>query len=304
LGNGAGGFGTTRGFSVGGGSPQRLAVGDFSGDGNLDVAVAVKSVLFIEKVSVLLGNGVGGLGTASNLGSVQGPLTVAVGDLNGDGKLDLVSSNSGTYAISVFLNTGTGFASTATNVPTATDTDGVAVGDVSGDGKIDIVTTYGNNDQVAVLLGNGNGSFGSAQAFSVGSSPRTVALGDFNGDGVLDIVSSNLVSNTVSVALSTRAGMFSTPQSFSVGPQPLGLVAQDLNGDGNVDIVVANSGTGVGANTVSVLLGDGAGSFGAAINFPAGVAPVNLAVGDLNSDGKLDIVTANGDGTLSVLLQN
>jgi predicted nucleotidyltransferase len=180
----------------------------------------------------------------------------------------------------------------------------VAVGDVNGDGKPDLVVANRSSNTVSVLLnttapGATTPSFADQQTFATGSSPQSVAVGDVNGDGKLDLVVANRSSNTVSVLLNTTAPgattpSFATQQTFATGSTPFSAAVGDVNGDGRPDIVVAN----YGSNTVSVLLnttapGATTPSFAAQQTFPAGTRPDAVALGDVNGDGKPDIVVAN-----------
>ena len=136
--------------------------------------------------------------------------------------------------------------------------------------------------------------------------PRSVAAADFNADGKLDLVTANFGANTVTVLLGNGSGGFSAAHGspFAVGSMPSSVAVGDLNGDGNPDLVIAN----FGANTITVLLGNGSGGFTAASGqtlFAVGANPQSEAIGDFNGDGNLDIVTANsGDNTVTVLLGN
>jgi hypothetical protein len=245
------------------------------------------------------------------------PDAVAAADLNGDGKPDVIAANAGSNTVSVLLNTSLPGATTLTFLPQQTFAVGtnpvaVAFGDVNGDGRQDIVTANSGNGTVTVLLnttatGSSVVSFAAPQSFSVGASPRSVALGDMNGDGMLDVVTADAGSNTVTVLRNTASpgatSVSFSPQAFAVGSSPVSVAVGDINGDGRGDVVAANSGAG----TVSVLIGTtptGAGSvsFAAQQTFAVGASPVAVALGDVNGDGKQDLAVANAANTVSVLL--
>jgi hypothetical protein len=254
-------------------------------------------------------------------------------DVNGDRIPDLICVSNGGVGISVFLGQKKGGFAYAGFWPAASGgTDRIsalAVGDFNGDGKPDIVAgidpgdgaVFGETPTVSVLFGTGTGSFPTfKEAYNLFSSvPYSLAVGDFNGDGRPDIVAGFAVAglfisgpqlSLVSVALNTGGGQFTSSQDYNV-TVPGGLssfalsevAVGDFNGDGKPDIAATSYSNG----TVSVFLnkGDGTGTFGAEQVFAVGGSAEALAVGDVNGDGKLDIVTANGgSNSVSVLLGN
>ncbi|MEH2264286.1 FG-GAP-like repeat-containing protein [Nostoc sp.] len=290
-------FGTATNFTVGS-RPRTVTVGDFNGDGKLDLAAAN---IDSNNVSVLLGNGTGGFGTATNFSVGSRPFSVTVGDFNADGKLDLAAANIDSNNVSVLLGNGTGGFGTATNFSVGNNPYSVTVGDFNGDGLLDLATANIDSNNVSVLLGNGTGGFGTPTNFTVGNSPRSVTVGDFNGDGKLDLAAANIDSNNVSVLLGNGTGGFGTATNFTVGANPFSVTVGDFNGDGLLDLAAAN----ISSNDVSVLLGNGTGGFGTATNFSVGTTPFSVTVGDFNGDGKLDLAAANVNSyNVSVLLGN
>ncbi len=175
----------------------------------------------------------------------------------------------------------------------------VTTGDFNGDGNLDLVTAN-VFDTVSVLLGNGMGGFSAPTRFDAGFTPVSVTTGDFNKDGKLDLAVANINSDNVSVLFGNGSGSFSAAVNFDAGVRPISVTTGDFNNDGNLDLATASS--GFNSNTVSVLLGDGAGSFSAAVNFIVGDEPSSVTTGDFNGDRKLDLATANISGTISVLL--
>ncbi|MCP2731166.1 FG-GAP repeat domain-containing protein, partial [Limnofasciculus baicalensis] len=133
---------------------------------------------------------------------------VAIGDFNGDSKLDLAVTNWFDNNVSVLLGNGNGSFGAATNFPVGTNPVFVVTGDVNGDGKLDLAVANFSSNNVSVLLGNGNGSFGAATNFPVGTNPYSVAIGDVNGDSQLDLAFTNWLSNKVSVLLGNGNGSF------------------------------------------------------------------------------------------------
>jgi hypothetical protein len=239
------------------------------------------------------------LSAPSAFGAGTDPDSAAVGDFNGDGKLDLAVANEGSNNISILLGNGDGTFHAAADYGAGTDPDSVAVGDFRGDGKLDLVVANYYSNNVSILLGNGDGTFQAAVNYGV-SAPTSVAVGDFNGDGKLDLAVANVFSD-VSVLLGNGDGTFQAAVNYGAGTEPAWAAVGDFNGDGKLDLAVAN----VDSNNVSVLLGNGDGTFQAAVSYGVGTEPVSVAVGDFNGDGKLDLAMANyGSSNVSVLLGN
>ena len=307
LGNGAGSFGTATNFNAGI-NPTSVAVGDFNGDGNGDLAVANRgSGNNDSNVSILLGNGSGAFGMPTNFivgGSpMSTPFSVTIADFNGDGNQDLVTTNGNSGNVSILLGNGAGSFGAATNYGPGSPRR-LAVGDFNLDGIPDLAVTHQESDPndfgVKVSLGDGAGGFGPPANFPTGFSPDGVAIGDFNNDGNQDLAVADGFNNNMSILLGNGAGQFSAPTRFSTAGPRVVLVG-DFNGDGNQDLAVVNGG-------ISIFLGNGAGSFGAAMNFSVGglfPVPVGGAVGDFNGDGKQDLVALDSNGSrVAILLRN
>ena len=227
------------------------------------------------------------------------PYSVAIDDLNGDGKADIAVVNLTSNNVSILLGNGDGSFGTKTDFAVGTQPFFIAIGDFNGDGKADLAVANSISNNISILLGNGAGSFGAVTNIAVGSYPSSVAIGDFNGDGKADIAVTNRNDNNVSILLGNGAGSFGAATNFAVGNQPVSIAIGDFDGNGKADLATANQ----GSNNVSILLGNGSGSFGAKTNFVAGTYTISIAIGDFNSDGKADIATANGGSdNVSVLL--
>ena len=164
----------------------------------------------------------------------------------------------------------------------------MATGDFNGDGKLDVVTANigtGGPGSVSVLLGKGDGTFQTAVNYPVGRAPLFVAVADFNGDAKLGVVTVNANDNDISILLGNGDGTFQTAVNYSVGIEPEWVAVGDFNGDGKLDLAVTNTNAG-GIGSVSVLLGNGDGTFQPAVNYAADRNPESVAVGDFNGDGK------------------
>jgi hypothetical protein len=291
-----------------GNMPQSVAVGDFNGDGKADLVTANSGS---STVSVLLGTGDGTFAAAPNspIPLAGQPSFVAAGDFNHDGKLDLAVTlasqgpNGGPGAVEVLLGNGDGAFQTAPNI-SAPNVASVAVGDFNRDGIPDLAVANSGNATVSVLLGTGNGTFGTTFApQQVGPSPGSVAVGDFNRDGIPDLAVASRGNDTVGVWLGNGDGSFQpAPNSpVLVGGLPVSVTVGDFDHNGIPDLAVANRDEG----TVSVLLGNGDGSFMRVHDVPVGSAPVSVTVGDFDRNGISDLAVASrGNDTVSVLLGN
>jgi hypothetical protein len=293
--------------------PYGVAIADVNGDGRPD---ALTANFDSSTLGVLLGNGAGGFtlqANAPSTGAGSGPRSVAIADVNGDGKLDALTANNVSGTLSVLLGNGTGSFTLQANAPSTGANSGpqsVAIADVNGDGKLDALTANANNHTLGVLLGNGAGGFtlqANAPSTGAGSSPTGVAIADVNGDGRPDALTANFDTGTLGVLLGNGVGGFTLQaNSPSTGgsSNPYGVAIADVNGDGKLDALTANT----GSSTLGVLLGNGAGGFTLQANFLSAGAfssPQSVAIADVNGDGKLDALTANTNtGTLGVLLGN
>ncbi|GAB4025400.1 hypothetical protein GCM10028773_50800 [Spirosoma koreense] len=304
LGLGTSSFGAAANFPTGSG-PTSVAVADVNGDGWLDIMTA--NAPFSSTVSVLLGTGTGSFGVVTSFPVGAAAYSMTVADVNKDGNLDIITANTAFGSVSVLLGTGTGsfgapaLYPTGSQAPVNAGSRSVPVADVNGDGNVDIIVANAYSGRLFVLLGTGTGSFGVATAFPLAAASFLVAIADVNEDGKPDLITSR------SVLLGTGTGSFGQATPLDPGDLniiPWSLTVNDVNRDGKVDLVFSsNNGEGVTAY-VSILLGDGTGSFGTATNFPVGLGPTSVAVADVNGDDRLDIMTANqGSNNVSVLLQ-
>lgn len=177
------------------------------------------------------------------------------------------------------------------------------MGDFNGDGKPDLASANYDDNTVSVTLGNGHGAFGAPANYPVGANPRGLVIADFNLDKKTDLAVIIYGSGTVSVVLGNVDGTFQAAVNYAVGARPSSVAVGDFNHDGKPDLAVANDGFCRAASTVSILLGDGDGTFLPIMNHTVGSAPLSVVIGDFNRDGKPDLAVANtGSNNISVLL--
>jgi hypothetical protein len=295
--------------------PVAIAVGDFNGDGKPDLAVTNLCPVggcingSASVVSILLGNGDGTFQTHVDYPAGDRPGSIAVGDFNGDGKQDLAIA--GSTAMSVIFGNGDGTFQAPVPYATLGGNNSLAVGDFNGDGALDLVVVNEASNSVSVFLNSGTGTFPTRKDFATAFQPDSVAVGDFNSDGKLDLAVATLCGSvlgcngttpgSVSILLGNGDGTFQAHTDFAVGNLPLCVATADLNGDGFLDLIVGDFVPNNGS--VSVLLGNGNGTFQAQQTYAAGNLPSSIAVGDFNGDGQLDFaVTNNTDGTVGMYL--
>ncbi|MEG4805020.1 DUF4347 domain-containing protein [Microcoleus sp. ARI1-B5] len=241
---------------------------------------------------------------SAGLTATATPISIAAGDLNGDGFPDLAVANLNSRDISILLGTGTGSFGTAANLfnPGNEVPNAIALRDFNADGNLDLAVanpiTGTNGDFVSIRLGTGTGSFGNPTNFGSGINPKAIAAGDFNGDGKPDLATAG---SNISILLGDGTGSFSNPVSINAGAY-LSIATADFNGDNKLDLVASNNSA---TNNISVMLGNGIGSFSAPVNFSAGTGNHFVVTGDFNGDGKLDLAASNSStNNVSVLLGN
>jgi hypothetical protein len=320
LGNGDGTFQAPATYAtLSGAAPNDINFADFNGDGKLDFEGTVSN-----QVMVYLASGSGFLSPVPLVTSdtVYDTCGESTGDLNGDGKPEIVSVNCGDNTLTVYLNNGDGSFQTGAYYDNAGDTymyAGTAtIADVNGDGKNDVLTASYYAGSITVFLGNGDGTITSPTVgYSTGGNPYTAPLvADFNGDGLADIMVPDDWFSLVYLEGygdgTFRSGVsYYLPQSFSEYAYSYGVASGDFNGDGIPDIVAGQDGN-TNAPGVVVYLSNGDGTMQQGVTYGTSASLAYVAVADFNGDGKLDIVASdyangvvqiflgNGDGTFTV----
>ncbi|MFD1469678.1 T9SS type A sorting domain-containing protein [Hymenobacter caeli] len=283
--------------------PGAVAVGDLNKDGYLDIVTAVDAgagVLLARQDGTFASIVVHPMG--ASLGGV------AVSDVNKDGYPDLVMGDVYNNTVNVSLNKkdGTFAPAVVYAIGSTSNSQGLAIGDMNGDGYPDLVISSHTTSTVGVLLNRQDGTFAPAAQYSTGSGsyPFDAAVGDVNNDGALDIVAFNHIAHTAGVLLNRRGGTFAPVVAYAAGDsgEPLSGTLSDLNGDGYLDIVTAN---GFTTTVGGVLLNHKDGTFAPLVPYlvSADVSFHHVAAGDMNKDGKPDLITTNiNTSTISVLL--
>lgn len=306
-------------------NPGEVVLGDLDNDGDLDLLTACEGITNGMLNVRLNGGDASGSNTGifsggSNTVINSGPLHLTLGDIDGDGDLDVVTSDRYIYYMSVFRNDGSGGLSRGAHLYTGRAPTGIALGDIDNDGDLDLLVANSEDGSVHVRLNGGDatgsntGDFPTLQTLFLGYAPSSLALGDIDGDGDLDLVVGNTHASATAVYVQlnggdgtgTNPGVFSAGPDVVIGSPPVRALLGDVDADGDLDLITSNA-IYNGSMTVRLNGGDNSGSNTGVFTNPrtlaVGDTPVGLALGDVDGDGDLDVLTANqGSATVSVSL--
>lgn len=292
--------GPTQAFGAGlmQGEPTGVAAVDMNADGLTDLVVACPNgpggVFTGNTVSVLLRSGnttappVYQTKINSQTGTSTGPIALAVGDINGDGKQDVVTADYGSNTISILIGDGQGHLTFIQAKVAGTHPRGVALGDFNNDGKQDVVAANSGSNTISVWLNVGGGQMGPRTDVATPTEPRAVVVGLFNGDAALDVVSCNYLGGTISLFTNQNngTGALNTPVNIPVGNKPTALATGLLDANGTTDVAVACS------SRVVTRLSNGVGGFGGGISVVVPVNPLAITVANVTGGALQDIAVA------------
>ncbi len=273
-------------------TPDQTTVGDFDGDGDLDLAITSDGP---DRVTILVNDGTGtfGAGNDVNLPSSSSPKGIACADFDGDLDLDLVVALYGQDQLLVVINQGSGSFTLGASYPVSHGVTYVVVGRFDPDASIDLAASCRDSGKVDVLLQTSAGLFGAAAAFPAGLDTRALCPSDLDGDGDLDLSAAAHDSEAIFMLMNDGNGVFAAAASLQMAPlKPEGVFASDLDGDGDNDLISAGSDSGL--NRMTIFIQTSAGVFAGGINYPTtGTDPSAVIAGDFDLDYDMDIAVVN-----------
>ncbi len=289
--------------------PEEMVTGDFNQDGNVDLAVNVTG---FDNIALFFGDGAGGLNLTGHLATNTLPKGLATGDLNRDGRLDILECNTWGYTAQVYAADGKG----AFNMLKELKGDGEPTRDVirdfNNDGRLDIALNAPDEGKILLYFGDGKGNFTlPAVELEDLKTNQALAAGDLNNDGNQDIVNSFLVTrladgSRIAILLGDGTGGFTRATDLTVNQLPTSVQIGDLNNDGKLDFVVAGAEPeNTQGNYITTFVGDGTGNFTLkqTITLGPGDLKGDVALGDFNEDGKLDVAfPQTGGGSTTMLI--
>lgn len=288
LGIGNGTFQQAINFHAGVNGVFCIALGDLDRDGRVDLVVGGNSL----SIAVLLGRGDGTFTPATFWLTGVDARSIVVGDINADGKADVVADGEVAGTLSVLYGNGDGTLAGLMAVPAGLNPYCIALGDFNSDGLLDVAVsnvdlTGAELGRVSLLLANADGSLRPPSVSATGGSAGFIGVGNFNQDNTPDIAVAN--GGSVSVLTNNGSGPFSVVSTYPISPSSFSIAVGDFNGDGMADVVAPDA-TG---NRLRVLLGNGDGTFLAVLDYSVGATPLAVAISDFNGDGRPDFAAVN-----------
>ncbi len=294
--------------------PSCVVAADINNDGKLDLIIANSDILpngtagnSGNSLTVLTNNGVGSFGFNATLTVGTNPWCVTAADVNGDGKMDLISANVRDNTLTVLTNNGNGGFGLDANLATANRRGypfWVVAADINDDGKPALISANFFGNTLSVLTNDGGGNFGSNATINVGGNPDFVTAVDANGDGKQDLIGVNSASPpfgwTLSIYTNNGSGGFGSNSTVYAGWNPKCVVPIDIKGIGKPDLVVADNNPA----QLTILTNNGSGVFGSNATLTVDSYANFVTATDINGDGRMDLVVACGGNTLEVLTNN
>jgi VCBS repeat protein len=287
-----------------------IAAGDFNGDGKPDLAVTSNNSFPNGTVSVSLGNGDGTFGLRQSFPVGNSPASVALGDLNGDGKLDAAVANTSSNSVSVLLGMGDGTLLPAINTFVDSNPRSLTITDFDGDLKPDLAVVLSNLDEISILSGNGDGTFLFPLNVAVSQNPIFMTAADFNADQIPDLAVAHSSqfggAGSMSILVGIGDGSFQAPASYVLNGSPTMLDVGDFNGDGFRDVVSSQPSLSFSsAGNISEFFGKGDGTFQTAAKINTS-SPNSVAVVDFDGNGYPDLAVDSGSfpNVLSIFMGN
>jgi hypothetical protein len=255
---------------------------DLNGDGWPDLVTRDTG----SSIAVLLGTGDGHFSQPVTWDVGSSISSLVSGDLNGDGRPDLVATGFGPGTLMLMFGKGDGTFSAQVSSELASDPGGIALLDANGDAALDIAIAFAETGTVSVRLGKGEGSFAPQRTYATGAQNSQLTAADLNADGKRDLVTWG--SDSISVLMGIGDGSFAPPVSYAGSASR--LVAVNLDPNGAQDLVFS------GASGITILFGAGDGTLTCSASYAPGLNPTDLAVGDLNRDGRMDVAAITNLG--------
>ncbi|HEY7627169.1 MAG TPA: VCBS repeat-containing protein, partial [Ilumatobacteraceae bacterium] len=271
-----------------GSTPSKIVAVDINADSHLDVVVTQPATA---SVVSMLGNGAGGLTSGVSAGVLAVPVDLAVADLNNDGYLDAVMATNSPDGVAILPGNGSGSFGAATQLPAGTTPRALVVGDFNDDGRIDIAVPNQASGDVSIMRANVGSGF-TTTAVAVPGTPVALARGDLNEDGSEDLVVLDPGGNFVHVLAGNGSGQFSLGTPVQIGLNRFAITTGDFNDDGHLDVVT------LGDTTLSILVGAGDATLTLAEAHSFSAEPLALARGDLDGDGRPEIVVGTADDAI------